>query len=30
VDDGETVDAFVASCARLRHWARDGLAKTAP
>lgn len=30
VDDGETVDAFVASCARLRHWTRAGLAKTAP
>jgi catalase len=30
VDDGETVDAFVASCAELRHWARAGLAKTAP
>lgn len=30
VDDGETVDAFVNSCARLRHWTRVGLAKTAP
>lgn len=30
VDDGETVDAFVASCAKLRHWTRAGLARTAP
>lgn len=30
VDDGETVEAFVASCAKLRHWTRDGLARTVP
>ncbi|HLQ17380.1 MAG TPA: catalase [Tabrizicola sp.] len=30
VDDGETVDSFVTSCARLRHWTREGLAKPAP
>jgi catalase len=26
VDDGDTMAEFLAACARLRHWSRDGLA----